>query len=89
MQKSHSRALEELIEILADELKCNKNDVFTKIQTLCDAIIEHKKLRDYGMKEENILEYTDLVLTRQHMLISNSNDQLTVSEIVKIYKDLL
>ncbi len=89
MHKSHSRALEELIEILADALKCNKNDVFTKIQTLCDAIIEHKNLRDYGMKEENILEYTDLVLTRQHMLISNSNDQLTVSEIVKIYKDLL
>lgn len=89
MSKSHSRALEELVEILADALKCHKEDVFTKIDTLCDAIIEHKKLREYGMKEENILEYTDLVLTRQHMLISNSNDQLTVSEIVKIYTSLL
>ncbi|MDO5351558.1 MAG: iron-containing alcohol dehydrogenase [Succinatimonas sp.] len=89
IKKSHSHALEELVEILADALRCHKEEVFTKLQTLCDAIIEHKKLREYGMKEDNILEYTDLVLTRQHMLISNSNDQLTVSEIAKIYKDLL
>ena len=40
-------------------------------------------------ERNQILEFTDMVLTRQHMLIANGYVQLTVGEIAKIYKDLL
>ena len=84
MAKSHSMGLEELIEVLSDALKCKKDEVFDKISNICDSLIEHKKMREFGMREGNILEFTDLVLTRERMLVANSNDQLTVSEIVRI-----
>ncbi len=89
LNKSHSKALEDLIEILSKALHCKKEEVLQKLSALCDGIIEHKHLQDYGMTEKNVLEFTDLVLTRRHMLIANSNDQLTPAEIAKIYKNLL
>lgn len=89
MAKSHSMGLEELIEVLSDALKCKKDEVFDKISNICDSLIEHKKMREFGMREGNILEFTDLVLTRERMLVANSNDQLTVSEIVRIYSSIL
>ena len=87
--KNPTGALGDIEEIIAATLNCTKENALIKSDNLCGTLMQRKPLSSYGMKENQILEFTDMVLTRQHMLIANGYVQLTVGEIAKIYKDLL
>ena len=87
--KSCDKKLDEIRNIIASALNCSPENAFIKITNLCESLIERQKLSAYGMQEDQILEFTDMVLTRQHMLIANGYVQLTVGEIAQIYKNLL
>ena len=87
--KNPTGALDDIEEIIASTLNCTKENALIKSDNLCGTLMQRKPLSSYGMKENQILEFTDMVLTRQHMLIANGYVQLTVGEIAQIYKDLL
>ncbi len=65
------------------------DQVLTKLDELCASLLPRKRLSSYGMTESQILEFTDLVLTRQNLLLANGYVPLSASEIADIYRQLL
>lgn len=76
-------------DLMAKVLMCDKLDAFAEFAKQCDYFMPKKALGEYGMKESQILEFTDMVLSRQHMLIANGYETLSASEIADIYQNIL
>ena len=81
--------IDNIAELIASILGCNKDESFKTLERLCNNILMRKRLSSYGMRENQILEFTDMVMTRQNMLIANGYVPLTVGEIADIYKNLI
>jgi 4-hydroxybutyrate dehydrogenase len=77
-----------LTQIIAEILGVDPIEAFEKMDELLIQLIAKKRLREYGMKECEIREYTDSVIKNQQRLLKNNYVELEVKEIEKIYKDL-
>lgn len=80
--------LKELNEHLATLLHCEGDQVYTEIEHMLDQIISRKKLREYGMKEEEILGFAESVEKSQQRLLNQSYVKFTVEQMEKIYRKL-
>ena len=56
--------------------------------TLLGDILPKKPLTDYGVKEEDLKDYTDIVMTKQGRLMANNYVELTESDVLGIYEKL-
>jgi 4-hydroxybutyrate dehydrogenase len=77
-----------LIGIIAEILDVDESLAFTKMDELLMQLIAKKKLREYGMKEHEIAEFTDSVIKNQQRLLKNNYVELKAEEIEKIYAKL-
>lgn len=77
-----------LNQFIAGILDCDINKVYDELEKLLNHIIQKKPLRAYGMKEEEIDEFTDSVIANQQRLLSNNFVFLDRDRIYKIYKEL-
>lgn len=89
LRKKPEGKISSLIAIIAQALLCNKDDAMSELIKLCDTFMIRKRLSEFGMKESQILEFTDMVLSRQHLLIANGYEVLSSSEISDIYQNIL
>ncbi len=89
LKKNPLGAIFDIATSLAPLLNTSPEHVFDTIDNLCQSILPRKRLSAFGMKENQILEFTDLVLTRQNLLISNGYVQLSAGEIANIYSKLI
>ncbi len=65
--------LEELLfEVLKDEEITNEDEVYYGLEKLLARILPYKPLREYGVTEEDLEEYTDIVMTKQGRLMATS-----------------
>lgn len=80
--------IERLISFIADILECETKDVFEELETLLNCLILKKPLHEYGMKEEEIIEFTDSVIENQQRLLKNNFVFLDRDRMIKIYKEL-
>ncbi len=88
-QKSHPRALEELKGLLSRILRCREDEAFDAIDRLAGLVVPRRRLRDLGMTEERVIEFTDTVITRCQLLTSNSFVELSPGDIAGIFRALL
>jgi 4-hydroxybutyrate dehydrogenase len=88
-QKSHSRALEDLKELLGELLKCDAGESIGRVARLCAEVLPPSPLGASGMKSEQISEFTDIAVTRGALALSNSYNPLTAGEVRSIYSSLL
>ena len=78
---------------LAKMMECDEAVVYEKLQELLDQIISRKKLREYGMKEEEIHSFAVSVDASQQRLLNQSYVKPTIehktSEMQKLqeYRD--
>lgn len=88
-QKAPQGALAGITSLMAVLLDCAPQEVFKVFDNLCQSLLPRRSLRQCGMEESQIIAFTDMVLTRQNMLIANGYVQLSAGEIAAIYRKLL
>ena len=77
-----------LNKFLASILNCKESEVYTKIEELLNVLIPKKQLREYGVKEEELEEFTQSVMTKQGRLMANNYTELNEQTVYEIYKSL-
>lgn len=78
----------ELNQFLAGILNCEEKEVYVKIEELLNVLIPKKQLREYGLKEEELREFTQSVMTKQGRLMANNYVELSEETVYEIYKSL-
>lgn len=77
-----------LNKFLADILNCKEDEVYIKIEVLLNVLIPKKQLREYGLKEEELREFTQSVMTKQRRLMANNYVELSEETVYEIYKSV-
>ena len=86
--KRYDGRLEELTLHIADLLRTTEDEAFPKLMALLDEILPKKPLKGYGVKEADLKDYTDIVMTKQGRLMANNYVELTESDVMGIYQKL-
>ena len=73
---------------LADLIGCDVNAVYEELENLLNQILTKKRLREYGVTEEDLPEFAHSVITTQGRLTANSFVPLDEARILKIYREL-
>ena len=81
-------SIKELNEYLAGILECKPEEVYEEIEVLLNHLIPKKALHEYGVKEEELEEFTEVVMTKQGRLMANNYVKLDRDTIYGIYKTL-
>ncbi|HHX14307.1 MAG TPA: 4-hydroxybutyrate dehydrogenase [Clostridiales bacterium] len=75
--------------ILADYLDCDpQGDVYGELERFLNKLIVKKPLRDYGMTEAQIDQFTDITIANQQRLLANNYVFLDRDEIREIFANL-
>ncbi|MDO4168584.1 MAG: 4-hydroxybutyrate dehydrogenase [Lachnospiraceae bacterium] len=80
--------IQKLNAYIADILGCNVNEVFDELETLLNILIPKKALHEYGVTEQDLVEFTDSVMANQGRLMANNFVELDKERVYKIYKEL-
>jgi 4-hydroxybutyrate dehydrogenase len=89
MSISHKSPIAELNCVLAESLGCAETSVYTALAELLDTILPLKRLREYGVTEDDIPAFTANVVEKQGRLTANNFMPLDAGRIATIYRDLL
>jgi 4-hydroxybutyrate dehydrogenase len=63
-------------------------DVYEELEAVLGELLVRKPLREYGMKEEEIVSFADSVISSQQRLLVNNYAPLTREDIIDIYEKL-
>ena len=80
--------IKRLNNILAQILNCSEKEVFEELEKLLYEILPKKSLKGYGATEEDLVLFTDNVITKQGRLMNNSYVTLDRDTVYNIYKSL-
>lgn len=86
-EKQCSSKYDDVIEILAKALDCNKDKVTEELDNLLSAILPKKPLQEYGTVQRDIEPFADSVLTYQQVIMSHNPTVLSKQDIIEIYND--
>ncbi len=75
-------------EFLADLLDCPAGTVYDELENLLNKILQKKALREYGVTETDINDFTMAVMTKQGRLMANNFVELDEGRVKKIYMEL-
>lgn len=75
-------------QYLADLLKCDTSVVYDELEKLLDQLLPKKPLREYGVTQEDLQEFTESVITGQGRLMANNFVPLDKARVLKIYQEL-
>lgn len=88
-KKDPQGKITEAKKVFAEALECDpQGDVFGELEKFLNQLIEKKPLREYGMVEEQIDEFTDSTIENQQRLLANNYVFLDRDEIRQIFADL-
>lgn len=77
-----------LNSFIAEILECDVENVYEELENLLNILIPKKALHEYGVKEEELMEFTESVLLNQGRLMANNFVELDKERVYKIYKEL-
>lgn len=75
--------------ILSEELNCEADQVYEKLEEVLQCLLQKKPLRAYGVRQEELPVYTKSVMEKQGRLMANNYVELTQQDIQNIYQTLL
>ena len=73
---------------IADILGCDVENVFEELEELLNVLIPKKALHEYGVTEQDLIEFTDSVMENQGRLMANNFVELDRDRVYKIYQEL-
>lgn len=71
---------------LAKLLNCDTKDVYVELENLLNQILPKKALREYGVTQQDIDDFTEVVMTKQQRLMGNNFVTLTAEDVRHIYR---
>ena len=87
-KKRYDGRLAELMQHITTLLGTSEDDAFPQLMALLDKILPKKPLAGYGVKESDLKDYTDIVMTKQGRLMANNYVELTADDVLGIYEKL-
>ncbi|MEG1255603.1 4-hydroxybutyrate dehydrogenase [Clostridium sp.] len=79
----------ELNNMLRTLIGADENvDIYQALEVVLNDIVPKKQLREYGMKEEEIVTFTDSVIASQQRLLVNAHSPLSKEDMMEIYRNL-
>lgn len=66
----------------------NDKEIYTELESMLSRLISRKRLRDYGMKMEDIYAFADSVIDKQQRLLVNSYIPVNKNTITEMYENL-
>lgn len=87
-KKKPEGAIQTLNTIMADILACDISLVYEELENLLNQLLPKKSLSSYGVKKEELKDFTENVMTKQGRLTANNYVPLDEAEIYQIYADL-
>lgn len=88
-QKRNPRGkIQEVSRFLARILECEETRVYEELEGLLDQIIARKKLREYGMTEDDIRAFAESVEASQQRLLNQSYVKFDADQMEAIYRQL-
>lgn len=89
MRKNPTGKITQATKIFADALGCDENaDVYDELETFLNKLIQKKPLKEYGMVEAQIDEFTKSTVDNQQRLLANNYVPLSDEEIREIFANL-
>ena len=76
----------EMNKIFADILGCDVADVYDKLDEFLGQILRKKPLREYGMTEDQAVEFAKSTVANQQRLLGNNYVELSEEEIADIFR---
>ncbi|MCD8150872.1 MAG: 4-hydroxybutyrate dehydrogenase [Clostridiales bacterium] len=73
---------------IADILGCEAGQVFEELEKLLNVLIPKKPLHEYGVTEQDLVDFTESVMVNQGRLMANNFVELDKDRVYKIYKEL-
>lgn len=73
---------------IANILECDVEDVYEELEKLLNILIPKKALHEYGVKEEELEQFTQSVMLNQGRLMANNFVELDAERVYKIYREL-
>lgn len=80
--------IREINAFLAQQLGCETEEVYERLEKLLDCIIGRRPLREYGMKEAEIPVFADSVVAGQQRLLGQSYVKFDAQIMQEIYREL-
>lgn len=77
-----------LNDFIAGILECDVEDVYEELEKLLNILIPKKALHEYGVKEEELEQFTQSVMLNQGRLMANNFVELDSERVYKIYREL-
>lgn len=87
-KKNPEGAIRTLNTIMANILGCESSNVYEELENLLNQLLPKKSLKSYGVKKEELKDFTENVMTKQGRLTANNYVPLVETEIYQIYEDL-
>ena len=81
-------SIKNLNNILAEILECDDDHVYGELEKLLDNILPRKPLHLYKVTENDLLLFTDTVMTKQGRLMANNYTVLDKEMVLSIYSKL-
>lgn len=76
-------------QVFAEALECSEDsDVFNELEIFLNKLISKKPLREYGMIESQIEDFTNSTVENQQRLLANNYVELSKEEIKEIFTSL-
>ena len=85
-QKNPDGKIAEMNKIFADILGCDVDDVYDKLDEFLGQILRKKPLREYGMTEDQAVEFAKSTVANQQRLLGNNYVELSEEEIADIFR---
>lgn len=86
--KNPNGSIREINKIFARLLNVSDENIYEKVETVLGKLISKNPLRSYGMKEAEIDEFANSVITGQQRLLANNYVSLSLEDIKGIYSRL-
>ena len=80
--------IEEIQELFASIIGCSKDDAFNELEKILNNLLTLKPLREYGMKEEEIVKFSESVIATQQRLLGNNYVAFDIEDLINIYSKL-
>jgi len=80
--------IRELNRYLGRVLGCDADVVYEEMEALLNQVIRKKPLHEYGMREEEIREFSENVEKTQQRLLNQSYVKLSIDQMAEIYRKL-
>lgn len=87
MELKKDGEIEKLNRFIARILECGEQEVYERLEALLNTLLPKKALREYGVRQADLEEFTQSVMENQGRLMANNFVPLDKDRVYKIYSE--